>query len=74
MIRDDISIFGLTVNANLGFADLTSATSYFGRLGVQVQDASESIYYRQIRAGNTVRAGALLRSATRPTSSARKSG
>ncbi len=44
-IRDDISIFGLTVNANLGFADLTSATSYFGRLGYQVQDASESIYY-----------------------------
>ena len=33
-IRDDISIFGLTVNANLGFADLTSATSYLGRLGV----------------------------------------
>ncbi len=44
-IRDDISIFGLTVNANLGFADLTSATSYWGRLGYQVQDASESIYY-----------------------------
>ena len=33
-VRDDISIFGLTVKANLGFADLTSATSYFGRLGV----------------------------------------
>jgi iron complex outermembrane recepter protein len=44
-IRDDVSIFGLTVNANLGFADLTSATSYFGRLGYQLQDASESIYY-----------------------------
>ena len=44
-IRDDISIFGLTVNANLGFADLTSATSDWGRLGYQVQDASESIYY-----------------------------
>jgi outer membrane receptor protein involved in Fe transport len=44
-IRDDISIFGLTVNANLGFADLTSATSDWGRLGVQTQDASESIYY-----------------------------
>jgi iron complex outermembrane receptor protein len=44
-IRDDISIFGLTVNANLGFADLTSATSYWGRLGYQTQDASESIYY-----------------------------
>jgi iron complex outermembrane recepter protein len=53
-IRDDISIFGLTVNANLGFADLTSATSYFGRLGYQVQDASESLYYsnRSSVAGN----------------------
>jgi outer membrane receptor protein involved in Fe transport len=44
-IRDDISIFGLTIKANVGFADLTSATSYFGRTGVQVQDASTSIYY-----------------------------
>jgi iron complex outermembrane receptor protein len=44
-IRDDISIFGLTVNANLGFADLTTASSYWGRLGVQTQDASESIYW-----------------------------
>jgi iron complex outermembrane receptor protein len=44
-IRDDISIFGLTVKANLGFADLTSASSYFGRLGYQVQDASTSLYY-----------------------------
>jgi outer membrane receptor protein involved in Fe transport len=44
-VRDDISIFGLTMNANLGFADLTSATSDWGRLGVQTQDASESIYY-----------------------------
>src|SRR3984893_8821902 len=44
-ISDDISIFGLTVKANLGFADLTSATSYWGRLGYQVEDASESIYY-----------------------------
>jgi iron complex outermembrane recepter protein len=44
-IRDDISIFGLVIKANAGFADLTSATSYFGRTGVQVQDASTSIYY-----------------------------
>jgi len=44
-VRDNITIFGVTVNANLGFADLTSATSYFSRLGVQTQDASESIYY-----------------------------
>ena len=40
-VRDDISIFGLTVNANVGFADLTSASSYFGRTGVQTQDASD---------------------------------
>lgn len=44
-VRDDISIFGLTVKANLGFADLTSATSYFGRLGYQTQDSSANIYY-----------------------------
>jgi outer membrane receptor protein involved in Fe transport len=44
-VRDQISIFGLTIKANLGFADLTSATSYFGRLGYQVQDASANIYY-----------------------------
>jgi iron complex outermembrane recepter protein len=47
-IRDDISIFGLTVKANVGIADLTSATSYFGRTGVQVQDASTSIYYANL--------------------------
>jgi outer membrane receptor protein involved in Fe transport len=44
-VRDQINVFGLTVNANVGFADLTSATSYFSRLGVQTQDASESIYW-----------------------------
>jgi iron complex outermembrane receptor protein len=44
-IRDDISIVGITVNANLGFADLTSASAYWSRLGVQTQDASESIYW-----------------------------
>jgi len=44
-INDTISIFGVTVNANVGIADLTSATSYFGRTGAQAQDASESIYW-----------------------------
>jgi outer membrane receptor protein involved in Fe transport len=44
-VDDDISIFGLTANANVGFADLTTATAYWSRLGVQAQDASESIYY-----------------------------
>ncbi len=49
-VRDNISIFGLTVNANLGFADLTSATSDWGRLGVQTQDASESLYVANLGA------------------------
>ena len=44
-LHDDINIFALTVNANLGFADLTSATSYFDRLGWQTQDASASLYW-----------------------------
>ncbi len=44
-VRDDISIFGITLNANVGFADLTSASAYWSRLGVQTQDASESIYW-----------------------------
>jgi outer membrane receptor protein involved in Fe transport len=43
-VVDDISVFGLTVNANVNFADLTTATAYWSRLGVQTQDASESIY------------------------------
>jgi iron complex outermembrane recepter protein len=43
-VRDDISVFGLTLNANVNVADLTSATAYWSRLGVQTQDASESIY------------------------------
>jgi len=44
-VDDNVSIFGLTMNANVGFADLTTATAYWSRLGVQAQDASESIYY-----------------------------
>jgi iron complex outermembrane receptor protein len=44
-VDDDIQIFGLTVEANVGFADLTSATSYFQRHNHQAQDASESLYY-----------------------------
>ncbi len=59
-VRDDISIFGLTVKANLGFADLTSATSYFGRLGYQTQDASANIYYsNQPSRGHAARADSL---------------
>jgi outer membrane receptor protein involved in Fe transport len=44
-VHDDIHVYGLDIQANLGFADLTSATSYFDRLGWQTQDASESIYW-----------------------------
>jgi iron complex outermembrane recepter protein len=43
-INDKAEIFSLTATANLGFAHLTSASSYFERLSEQVQDASESIY------------------------------
>jgi iron complex outermembrane recepter protein len=44
-ITDTISIYGLTLTANVGFADLTSATSYWNRREAQTQDASESIYW-----------------------------
>jgi outer membrane receptor protein involved in Fe transport len=44
-VVDDISVFGVTVNANVNFADLTTSTAYWSRLGVQTQDASESIYW-----------------------------
>ena len=43
-IQDNIQITALTINADLGFADLTSATSYWDRQAVQTQDASTSIY------------------------------
>ena len=42
---DVVHIYGLTVNANLGFADLTSATSYWDRYSTQTQDASASLYW-----------------------------
>lgn len=42
---DDIQIYSATINANLGFADLTSATSYFIRDDFQGEDASESLFY-----------------------------
>jgi iron complex outermembrane recepter protein len=43
-INDTVHIYSLTLTGNLGFAELTSATSYWKRLAVQTQDASESIY------------------------------
>jgi iron complex outermembrane receptor protein len=44
-IHDAISIYGVTANVNLGFADLTAATAYWDRLGWQTEDASASIYW-----------------------------
>jgi iron complex outermembrane receptor protein len=49
-LHDDVQIYGLTINANVGFADLTSATSYFTRRNHQAQDASESLYYSNVGA------------------------
>jgi iron complex outermembrane receptor protein len=44
-VHDDVHIYGLDINATLDFADLTSATSYFDRLGWQTQDSSVSLYW-----------------------------
>jgi iron complex outermembrane recepter protein len=44
-ITDLVHLFSLTMVANVGFADLTSATSYWDRNLNQFQDASESIAY-----------------------------
>jgi outer membrane receptor protein involved in Fe transport len=44
-VHDDIKIYGLTATFDLGFADLTSATSYWDRLNWQTEDASASIYW-----------------------------
>jgi outer membrane receptor protein involved in Fe transport len=41
-VTDEIHIYSLTITANLGFADLTSASSYWNRAESQTQDASES--------------------------------
>lgn len=43
-VTDTVHLYSLTVNWHLGFADLTSASSYWDRYEIQTQDASESIY------------------------------
>lgn len=52
-VTDDVQISGLTANFDVGFADLTSATSYWDRQLVQTQDASTSIYWTNAQAGGT---------------------
>jgi iron complex outermembrane receptor protein len=41
-VADTVHIYSVTAVANLGFADLTSATAYWQRYEHQTQDASES--------------------------------
>ncbi len=41
---DQFSLFGVTLNGDLGFAKLTSATEYYSREERQTQDASEALY------------------------------
>lgn len=41
-IHDRASLFSATITDQLGFAKLTSATGYFGRRPMQIQDASEA--------------------------------
>jgi outer membrane receptor protein involved in Fe transport len=52
-VHDDIHIYGITGVFDIGFADLTSATAYWDRLGWQTQDASESIYWSNNNIGAT---------------------
>ena len=41
-VHDQVSLFSATIEADLGFADLTSDTGYFSRRPWQLQDASEA--------------------------------
>jgi outer membrane receptor protein involved in Fe transport len=43
-VTDRVQLYSLTINWHLGFADLTSASSYWDRYEIQTQDASESIF------------------------------
>jgi iron complex outermembrane receptor protein len=42
-ISDEVHIYSINVTGNVGFADFTSASSYWRRVNSQTQDASESI-------------------------------
>jgi len=44
-ISDTIKVYSLSAVQNLGFADFTSATSYWQRESKFTQDASENVYY-----------------------------
>jgi iron complex outermembrane receptor protein len=50
-VFDEVHIYSVTVNANLGFADFTSATAYWDRLENQAQDAAESTSFSVYQAG-----------------------
>ena len=41
-MTDTVHVYSLNAVGDLGFADLTSATSYYDRVASQTQDASES--------------------------------
>ncbi len=43
-VNDRVHIYSITIQGDLHFAQLTSATSYWDRSLVQTQDAAESIY------------------------------
>jgi iron complex outermembrane receptor protein len=52
-VHDDVQIFGLTGHLDVGFADLTSATSYFNREARQTEDASTSLFYSNVPSAPT---------------------
>jgi iron complex outermembrane recepter protein len=43
-VYDIFRLYGVTINYNMGFAELTSASSYFTREENQTQDDSEALY------------------------------
>src|SRR3984957_17221554 len=43
-IYDEFRLYGLTINYDMGFAQLTSASSYYAREENQTQDDSEALY------------------------------